>query len=191
MITLLGRNVSGKFGGIRLLEKDGTGAALFTLGKLILFMAMFVMIYAGNKRGWSWYKLSEPLDKKSYLGRWKWLLVAAIVLNALENKWMNLNDDGGFDNIGTFEYIITYAALIVLAEVPVYTAMLATLVKRAEVLKFRQVFYTISIIFMPIGLIYFPHIYWLLCISLYWGKEDISAAKLPSADGDIAAGGDS
>lgn len=51
MITLLGRNVSGKFGGIRLLEKDGTGAALFTLGKLILFMAIvFWLIFSAGKQ---------------------------------------------------------------------------------------------------------------------------------------------
>lgn len=42
-----------------MLEKDDTGAALLMLGKLILFIGMFVLLYAGNKRGRGWYTLSD------------------------------------------------------------------------------------------------------------------------------------
>ena len=127
-----------------MLEKDDTGAALLMLGKLILFIGMFVLLYAGNKRGRGWYTLSEPLYKKPYLCRWKWLMLAAFIFTALENNWMNMNDDEEIDSI-------SYVSLMVLAEIPAYTLMLATLVKRAEVLKFRQWIFTIFIIFMPIG----------------------------------------
>ena len=121
-----------------MLEKDDTGAALLMLGKLILFIGMFVLLYAGNKRGRGWYTLSEPLYKKPYLCRWKWLMLAAFIFTALENNWMNMNDDGEIDSI-------SYVSLMVLAEIPAYTLMLATLVKRAEVLKFRQWIFTIFI----------------------------------------------
>ena len=82
-----------------MLEKDDTGAALLMLGKLILFIGMFVLLYAGNKRGRGWYTLSEPLYKKPYLCRWKWLMLTAFIFTALENNWMNMNDDGEIDSI--------------------------------------------------------------------------------------------
>ena len=167
-----------------MLEKDDTGAALLMLGKLILFIGMFVLLYAGNKRGRGWYTLSEPLYKKPYLCRWKWLMLAAFIFTALENNWMNMNDDGEIDSI-------SYVSLMVLAEIPAYTLMLATLVKRAEVLKFRQWIFTIFIIFMPIGLIYCPWIYWLVCISLYWWKEDNSPEEVSSVAGVVETGGNS
>ncbi len=71
-------------------------------------------------------------------------MLAAFIFTALENNWMNMNDDGEIDSI-------SYVSLMVLAEIPAYTLMLATLVKRAEVLKFRQWIFTIFIIFMLIG----------------------------------------
>ena len=71
-------------------------------------------------------------------------MLAAFIFTALENNWMNMNDDGEIDSI-------SYVSLMVLAEIPAYTLMLATLVKRAQVLKFRQWIFTIFIIFMPIG----------------------------------------
>ena len=167
-----------------MLEKDGTGAALLMLGKLVLFIGMLVLLYAGNKRGRGWYKPSEPLYKKPYLCRWKWLMLAAFIFTALENNWMNINDDGEIDSI-------SYVSLMVLAEIPAYTLMLATPVKRAEVLKFRQWIFTIFIIFMPIGLIYCPWIYWFVCISLYWWKEDNSPEEVSSVAGVVETGGNS
>ena len=54
-----------------MIDYDGSGVALLIVEKTIVFISIFILMYVGNKRNWKWYRLSETLDKKTYLTRWK------------------------------------------------------------------------------------------------------------------------
>lgn len=150
-------------GGLLMIDYDGSGVALLIVEKTIVFISIFILMYVGNKRNWKWYRLSETLDKKTYLTRWKWLTLGCFLVFML-----NKNLENAF----------LYITLCFASAVPVYAIMLATIVKRAAVLRYRQLIIVAAIAFMPIGVILSPCIYGLACLSLYYLPEKDGAACL-------------
>ena len=76
------------------------------------------------------------------------------------------------------ENAFLYITLCVATAVPIYAIMLATIVKRASALRYRQLIIVAVIAFMPIGVILSPCIYGLACLSLYYLPEKDGAACL-------------
>ena len=114
-------------------------------------------MYVGNKRNWEWYRLSETLDKKTYLTRWKWLMLGCFLVFMI-----NKNIENAF----------LYITLCLATAVPVYSIMLATISRRILVLKYGELIQAITVLLLLVVPPLYEMVLWIIYVGLYFLPEN-------------------
>ena len=140
-----------------MIDYDGSGVALLIVEKTIVFISIFILMYVGNKRNWKWYRLSETLDKKTYLTRWKWLTLGCFLVFML-----NKNIENAF----------LYITLCLATAVPVYSIMLATISRRTLVLKYGELIQAITVLLLLVVPPLYEMVLWIIYVGLYFLPEN-------------------
>lgn len=140
-----------------MIDYDGSGVALLIVGKTIVFISMFILMYVGNKRNWKWYRLSKTLDKKTYLTRWKWLTLGCFLVFILNEN---------------LENAFLYITLCVATAVPIYAIMLAKISRRTLVLKYGELIQAITVLLLLVVPPLYEMVLWIIYVGLYFLPEN-------------------
>ncbi|SEA09568.1 hypothetical protein SAMN05660648_01910 [Selenomonas ruminantium] len=144
-------------GGLLMIDYDGSGVALLIVEKTIVFISIFILMYVGNKRNWKWYRLSETLDTKTYITRWKWLMLGCFLVFMI-----NKNIENAF----------LYITLCLATAVPVYSIMLATISRRTLVLKYGELIQAITVLLLLVVPSLYEMVLWIIYVGLYFLPEN-------------------
>ncbi|WP_143035184.1 hypothetical protein [Selenomonas ruminantium] len=140
-----------------MIDYDGSGVALLIVEKTIVFISIFILMYVGNKRNWKWYRLSETLDTKTYITRWKWLMLGCFLVFMI-----NKNIENAF----------LYITLCLATAVPVYSIMLATISRRTLVLKYGELIQAITVLLLLVVPSLYEMVLWIIYVGLYFLPEN-------------------